>query len=534
MMLKPALRPPLRAPMRGATTLREGAGGWYDTDAILDADYANARFRWDGQTFTSEAAFNTAIGATKSSIQRTFGPYVGANSELILNGALTTDLTSWTSLLNGTSTASIVSAAARFVSDGTTGIGAGGAGISQAFTTVLAKAYRAVYDILTGTSGLRLGGTVEGAAGATGGTKSVANGNIDTWSADGTTSYFYVYRNGAGSGGADNISVKECVPFKNFTQGGVSVVITGTTPAAASGTKVLWSAGQYTNSGGGDPGDDIQIHYSAGGNLIVQAKYAGSTVASLDLGAVAVSTAFTVRAGFSANAFYAQLNNGISVTDTGGNMPGVAAMYINRNFGGNNWDGVVEPRVKVYAGGGAEQFYGLTSNAIHFDGDSFSAGAHSVVLPTTLQTLMSRAVYNTGAGGATMANISGRLAATSAAIKSKVNIIWDGDDTSGLSASAYADLVATGLSGISKFILIPQCVSRGQADVSVEAALLAEFQSRWPNNVIDWRTVLTMNGNVPADAMFFITDGSDDIHLSQAAMDLMAAAIQTFITGKGW
>ena len=26
MMLKPALRPPLRAPMRGATTLREGGG----------------------------------------------------------------------------------------------------------------------------------------------------------------------------------------------------------------------------------------------------------------------------------------------------------------------------------------------------------------------------------------------------------------------------------------------------------------------------------------------------------------------------
>ena len=45
MMLKPALRPPLRAPMRGATTLREGGG--------VPAGYQFLRAKNDGGSYVS-------------------------------------------------------------------------------------------------------------------------------------------------------------------------------------------------------------------------------------------------------------------------------------------------------------------------------------------------------------------------------------------------------------------------------------------------------------------------------------------------
>lgn len=517
-----------------ALSMAEGVGVWYDQDAILDADFANSRFRFDGTSYTDETAFLAAIGGSKSGITRTIGPYVDpAASELITNGDFATgDLTGWTSVLNGTSTAAIIAGAVRLTGDGTTGTGAGGAGVSQGFTAVVDKAYRALYDSVTGSTGFRIGGTTSTGVGPAGGTKSPATGYSETFSADATTSYFYAFRT-SGTGGLDNVSIKECLPFKNFVQAGLTVEVAGVTPAAASGTKVLWSSG---NTGASAADDEIQIIYNASGELHVQTNRGASAQADINLGAVAVNTAFTVLAGFANNNFYAALNGGAAIADTSGTKPGLGAMRVGRNFAGNTWDGTIN-RVKVYATGGKEQFYGLVANAIHFEGDSFAGGAQSVVLPTTLQTDMARSIYNTGVGAATMSDIAGRMVAASAAAKAKTTVVWDGSQGVEFTTVAnYCDTLQTGLTalGHSRYIVIPVCTDRGQADVTTEVAIRDEFVTRWGSHVLDWRNVLTMNGAVPADTMFAKTDGSDNTHLSQAAMDLMSTAIKSLIVANGW
>lgn len=501
----------------------KGVGvAWYDPEAILDADFANGRFRWDGSTYADETTFLTAIGGSKASAQRTIGPYVAPSAtELIVNGTLATDLTGWTSILNGTSTATIVSAAARLTSDGTTGNGAGGAGITQGFTTVLDRAYGALFDAVTGTTGFRVGGTTDTGVGGAGGSKSVGS-YAESFSADATTSYLYAFRSGVGNGGADNISVKEWLPFKNFVQGGFTARIRGVTPASASGTKVAFSLGQF---GVTTDIDHVDLLYNASGELHVTVRYGGSTVADLNLGAVAVSTAFDVLLSAKADAFYAQLNSVLPIlSDTAGGLSGFAGLYVAKSQQGNNWDGG-DPRVQLWSGGGADQFYGLIEDAIHFEGDSFAGGAGGVVLPTTLQSLIGRTVYNTGTGGAAMSLISSRLVASSTAIKDKVTVIWDGGYNVAASIDAYADELEAGLVGIDRFVIIPACISRGQADLTVQNDIRDEFVSRWPDNVLDWRDVLDFDGSALDDTMYLATDGSDNIHLSQAAMDLMAEAI---------
>jgi len=521
-------------------TLGKGGGVWYDADSVLDADFATGRFRFDGVSYADETSFLAAIGGSKSGVTRTFGPYVDpAATELILNGDFSgaPDFVNWTSVLNGTSSIAIVSATARFTSDGTTGVGGGGAGVTQGFTTVADKAYQALYDVLLGTTNLRIGGTTSTGAGGAGGTKSAATGYKETFSADAVTSYFYGFRVGVGTTGLDNISVKECLPIRGFVQGGVAARIRGVTPAAASGNKVAWALGNKVDL----DADHAALLYDASGHLRWQVTYAGTLVANIDLGAVDVSTAFDVVVSARLNRFYAVLvGSGVAAQmDTGGSYPGFGMMYVGKNTAGNTWDGG-ELRVQVYPSGTDETFYGLVPDAIHAEGDSFIGGAGGVSLPTTLQTLMGRTVYNTGVGGATATEVRDRLVAASAGIKSKVTVLWDGSQNPIATVGevpAYVDLLATGIAalGHNRFIVIPACENSGHTDLSVVDAIAADMESRWPDNFLDWRDHLTLvaPGSYPADAMFVALPG-DTTHLSQAAMDLMAAAIETFIDSKGW
>lgn len=532
-----SFRPTRRGVLMGGLAIGVGFGlaylfdrpGWWDAEAILDADFANGRFRWDGLSFDNETAFLAAIGGSKAGAQRTFGPYVDpAAVNLISNGTFDTDLSGWTPVLNGVSTAAVVSGAAHLTSDGTSGTGAGGAGITQAITTEVGEGYLEEFTRAASQSGSRLGSTALGFD-LGGISANAAGANINAFNGRTTTSHIYHFRTGSGSSDVDNVKVRKAAPFKGFVQNGNIVRIAATTPAAASGEKCVFS---YYNS----PTHDIaSVFWNASGELRVRVTRGAVTQADLNLGVISPSSAFELLVSFKLNAFYAQLTGGPTVQlDLSGDHPGVCFMKIGESpVASTAWDGSIG-RVRIYAGGGADLFYSLQPTAIHAEGDSFIGGAGGINLPTTLQGVMSRPVYSTGAGGNTMDQISARLVAAPAAIKDKVTVIWDGDNNSMTTVSAYADLLAIGLAGISRFVVLPTCVSRGQSDVSAELAVRDEFLARWPNNFIDWRNVLPMNGDVPADAMFRATDGSDNIHLSQAAMDLMAVAIASFITAKGW
>jgi hypothetical protein len=242
-----------------------------------------------------------------------------------------------------------------------------------------------------------------------------------------------------------------------------------------------------------------------------------------------------VRAGWKKDAFYGQLDDGPILSDTSGGFPGVGVMRIGSDSQSGGWDAAIA-RVKVWGGGGLPQFLGEIGDLIHAEGDSFIGGAYGIVLPSGLSTLMARTVYNTGVGGNTLDQISARLISAPAEVRSKTTVIWDGDHNGFTTLGAYCDLMAAALAALGhhRFVVIPPCVNFGQSDVSAEAAIRDEFVARWPSNVLDWRNVLTLDGNgVPVASMYY-DSGTDTTHLSQAAMDLMAPAIKSFIDARGW
>lgn len=507
-----------------------GGGPWYDPDAVLDVEYLPTfRARWDGQDFTNEAAFNLAIGGVLASPVRTFGPYVAPGAtELVTNGGFATDLTGWTSVLNGASTATVVAGVANLVSDGSTGLGANGSGISQEITTEAGEAYLTQLTRSNAAGSLRLGSSLYavdlGSIGTT-----IAGVNSIAFSAAGPSTFVYPYKSAAGTAGVDNVTTKKAAPFKNFLQHGRTVRLRGTTPSVASGEKCALS---FYNSATFDPAETF---YNASGELHVRTRLGGVSQADLNLGVIAASTPFDLLTSAENNAFYACLLGGdILAQDVSGILPGVAFMKVaDSPVASRTWgDGVVN-RVTIYDDGSPQFFFSKSDPAMALFGDSMIGGAWGVVLPEIIAA-RGHTVYMNGVGGTTMNLISAALVAAAPEIKELPTAVWDGDQNGFVSVQNYCDLLSTGLAGYPKIIAIPPCTDRLQADTSVEEAVRDEYLARWPNNTLDWRNVLVMNGAVPADSMFEKTDGSDNTHLNAAAMNLMATAIEAFVAGKGW
>lgn len=94
-----------------------------------------------------------------------------------------------------------------------------------------------------------------------------------------------------------------------------------------------------------DDGTDANrriAYYSAAGNLIVAAADGDVTQSSLDLGAVANDTDFTIAARFADNNFAASLNGGAIVTDTSGTNPlGLTTARIGRDVAGYYWNSTI-------------------------------------------------------------------------------------------------------------------------------------------------------------------------------------------------
>lgn len=505
---------------------------WWDTGASLHLDYTNSRFRWDGQTFTDETAFLTAIGGTKSGSVRGIGPYVAPDAtELITNGNFPTDLAGWTTVLNGASSAAVVAQAAQLVSDAATGNGQGGAGITQQFVTQDSRAYLLAYQVGTATGTSRIGSTslandLIGLVSAGAGAKSVL------FAAVGTASHVYLYRAPAGTITIDGVSAKEARPYKGFDQGsGLTLVFKGKTPTSAGSEKTAFQL--YANGI-----HRIYLRYTTGGNLALRADKAGSTFVYYDLGAYAAGTAFKLEVACLASGWQASLNDGPLIGGGSGALPGLGALTVGNDLvGGSVAWGTGEVHELFIVNDGSRAAFYSRLNGLRGEGDSFMAGASGVQLFATLRTLMNRALVNTAVSGSTVEDIEDRVSdPANAYALGQTHVFWDGDQNGMTTIEAYCDTYQAAISalGHSRFVIIPACVNFGQSDLSVEEALRDEMLARWPNNTLDWRDFLTLDGNgVPVSGMYF-DSGTDQTHLSQAAMDLAAAAIQTFIDGKGW
>lgn len=362
---------------------------WVATDtfgnsAIMNADYTNNLYFLNGTSYSDEATFNTALGATKSGITRTIGAYIfGPN--LVANGTFTHDIGGWSTDF-----------AAISWSSGTlqlNGNSVSGPRAFQLIPTEVNKAYSIqgqAWDVSgNGQPALRV--SVNNNLGQFAGTSpfglAVAPGpsaNLTGYfSAEGTAIYAGLYASGNNAGNYffDNITVEECVPFQGMLSGQVGVKINATAPSSISATIVLWQAG------GNERGrlrlearTDFHLHY------IVTWKNGGDALnpaTDLDLGLLTASTPFIVEAQAGVDTFAATLNNSTRIYAPVGQMPGLAQMWIGTSFTGGTeiWTGTIE-KVAVF-----KQAYPAASYLVLY-GDSLTAnsrggylGANTVAPP---------------------------------------------------------------------------------------------------------------------------------------------------------
>jgi hypothetical protein len=329
---------------------------WVATDflgrrAVFDADYENGRFYWNGQTYASEAALNTAMGTSKTGAARTITPYV-FGPELITNGAFDADVSGWTAQpshglidwdplgylkLDGNS--QVAPNAYQQVTSLATGKGYA----FQAQTKVNSgggscgtrASVNSTGSVLMQTSALSSSGTFVNAAAY--------------FSAEGSTGYMLLYNNasaGTGSYRFDNASLKEAVPFQGLVQGAIGMKVWATAPASVASTVVVAQAG------GSDRGrvrnevqSDMHLHYKVTWNNVSQAD--------IDLGALTPSTPFVLETQAGVDTFSAALNGGTRQYAAVGTMPGVPQMWIGRSYTGETWTGTIE-RVAVFKEAHAE------------------------------------------------------------------------------------------------------------------------------------------------------------------------------------
>lgn len=518
------------SPGRGARPL---GTPWWARRAILDADFRENRFRFGGKTLTDQADFLAAAGGVEAGGSVLFGPYVVPKApELIANGDFSAaGLAGWTPVLNGSSSAGSVGAAAQLTSDGSSGLGGGGAGITQPLATSEHRAYRATYTVSDATCNFRIGGTSATAAGPAGGTRSPGS-YVDTFSARAGTSHFYAFRGPTGSTRVSNVSVRPCLPLKGMGDGGLTVEIVAEAPASTATRQVLWSCGHLMTA---DPGDEIQIVCQAGGELHVESRAATHLQASLNLGELEPGAPIVVRVGFAQEAFFAQLNDGVTVSHNSGVLVGLAVMRLGSNLAGESWGGEIH-RLTVYGEGGAETFYGLVRNLIRCEGDAVLAGASAAA---AIATVARRTTISTAEDGSTAANIGERIrASANAHLRPRTTVIWQAaaeaqsvpevEDWCDALGAAVAEL------GHRRFVVIPALVDAGETELDIADATRDALAVRFPQNLLDWRDHLELDANgVPVQVMFEDPE-SGSLRLSEAATDLMASAIAGFIHAKGW
>lgn len=333
------------AALRQAIALTEGGGAWWDADAVFHADYAAGRFRLNGVNYGNEAAFNTAIGFTKSGITRQTETPVVTGSDLVSNGAFT-DMTGWT--VGGS--APLGSIASVSGEGRLTGGGGNQPTMYQALTVQQSHAYKISgrQRFISGTAGASIRWSSANALSTnpvyiaqTGGVTFVDS--LVYGHAPATTMYVggrHASNSDTSVTAYDDIAVAEVLPFTGFTAAELAALIRGTTPSAASGDKIVFQADPgEVNNGSGVERNYTRLVWDASEHLRLIVRSADSEVANLDLGVVSASTDFSVAFSAATNAFSASLDGQTAVTDSAGVFPGVAFLRIGRGFTGNTWDG---------------------------------------------------------------------------------------------------------------------------------------------------------------------------------------------------
>lgn len=332
------------------------APSWVATDflsrkAVFDADYfGGVNFYWNGTSYASEALLNTAMGATKSGVARTFTPYVfGAN--LVTNGTFDSDVSGWINGNNATPAWSATDGGSMQVTST-----AGSPSVYQSVANDPGKGYalQGQGRWTAGTAGPKFVAAYTANLSQNVAGQSAVMGTSSFTSA---SAYFSPWATGtlvggqAGASGAgninffDNITCRECSPFQGLVSNQLGVKISATAPATIASTIVLWQAGgNETGRVRLEVRTDFSLHYIV---TFANGINVGSPNIDMNLGTLTASTSFTIEAQAGVDMFSASLNGGTRVYSAVSQMPGLPQMWIGRSFTGETWTGTIE-RVSVF------------------------------------------------------------------------------------------------------------------------------------------------------------------------------------------
>lgn len=396
---------------------------WVVPGALIDIDFAAARYYYAGRHFESEEALLAAAGGVRADAVITIGPYdMPGAPERVTNGDFSSGLDGWSSFGGG-----IVS----IDEDGHCRIEGNGGNVPGFVRPVAldkGHAYRLEvwvrdgypgpgdHSVGVGTHPSLFGALSATIGGQVGGGRTVGEVRSTTFSAAAETMFVGgrdISNPALGTTSYDDFSIREVLPCAGFAPGGFTLLVSGTTPAEPGAGKVVFQA----DDGAVDwpyptpvEYNRVRLVWGSDGHLrfvVTETDQNGAAEqANLDLGVIAPLSAFEMVASVAQGAFRAALLGGPVLEAVGGDLPGIAVLRIGRGATGNLWDGAVG-RVCLLPGPMSEAaFHAFSADrgAIVAWGDSLTCGAGASAghaYPDLAQALFDppRSVVNLGIGG---------------------------------------------------------------------------------------------------------------------------------------
>lgn len=417
--------------------------------AVLDYSPTDGRYWHRGASYATRTAWLVAIGGAATGDVLNIGPYRPGGANLVTNGDFTSDVAGWSAVGTG---AAVAWAAGELQ------LTAGGS--LNCATQLIAGSEGEAYELTaTARRGTTTNSLIVGAGTGSNLGNGVSSANISTTAPtlksilyQGASKYVGL-RNTSGSGTGtalmDGVSVREVVPFAGFTTAGSTLYVAFVAPTSQAATQVVISLDVATLGENTNERDRIRIERTAAGNVRLLVTHNLTEAFTVDFGAVADGSENHVCIGWTkaggALGMTASLNGATPATKSiATGVPGVAVLRIGRSPTGETWAGAVS-RVSYFAGRAPDDWVkwaasGFSATAIFADGDSYMAGANSVVLASDLQTLLARTVATSAVGGSTMTQIRDRIL-TRPWVKGRTLVVWDGSANSYGTVSAYLTLI---------------------------------------------------------------------------------------------
>lgn len=183
---------------------------------------------------------------------------------------------------------------------------------------------------------------------------------------------------------------------------------------------------------------------------------------------------------------------------------------------------------------------------IVYSGDSYVAGAGGVGLAATMDAALTRGMHNNGVSGATLASQTTVTLAMASHFRAQCLLVfWDASNNGYASTATDLALYQSMKDAFPRSLFLPPLRLRtysGDAPrIAAIDALQIAISSAFGSQYLDAQSILVAGGNPVSDAADiaenYIPDSLlqvDDIHLTQAGMNLVSAAAVTRLASLGW